>query len=505
MIRALFFLAVLLAGHASAEVVPAISGYATNGVVSNNGSYDSTCDTAIKAAASGVGSLKAATPDLLATAFNTAMPGSISCGSGAVKSAYRVTSNNRLGVSYKSSNSAYTEEVYLGYAGTTYCPAGYQGPATYNGQANMCSGCPAGKEDVNGQCLTACPAGFHRYSPDNGQCEKDCIGDQFQKSDGKCACSTSGNQIVSFPSNSAFYGGTGCNNGCIYQLGSVGVGFSTVYTWGKRNGDICGPNTSLTPAPPLVNVPQLPPSDTSGTGSDGATPDPLNTPNNNQNPMACGAAGGAWGTYNGVGKCLTPDANNPTTTQTPSTTTTTNPDGTTTTTQGTTTTTCDGKTCTTNTTEVTTGPGGTTTTTHSTGGRDPGTGGGNGSGSGSGSGDESGRGEDKGDCTLEPEAPYCKTGTVKEKGQFEEGQEAKMNEAKAAVTAKINEIRSALSSAFAASAPGGVGALPCPPPVSVLGRNISVCVSDYSDQLSVIGAIIVFAAAIVAILLVVTV
>lgn len=365
---------------------------------------------------------------------------------------------------------------------------------------NMCVGCPAGKEDVNGQCLTICPSSYHRHVPDDGQCEKDCIGDQFQKADGLCGCTTSGNQIVSF-SSSAKFGSRGCNNGCIYQLASVGIGFNTVYTWGKRNGDICGANTSLTPAPPLVNLPQMPPADTSGTGSDGSTPDPMNTPQNNNNPMDCGAAGGAWGTYNGVGKCLTPSANNPITTQTPSTTTTTNPDGSTTTTEGTTSTTCDGKSCTTTTTSTTTGPGGTSTTTTTGAGNGTGTG----TGTGSGTGEGNGGGEDQGDCTLEPEAPYCKSGTVKEKGQFEEGQDAKLNEAKGAVTAKLNEIRAALSSAFAASAPGAAGSLPCPAPVSVLGRNISLCVSDYDAELSVIGSIIVFAAAIVAILLVVTV
>lgn len=40
--------------------------------------------------------------------------------------------------------------------------------------------CPAGKVLQGGVCVTSCPTGFHRHEPDDGQCEKDCIGDQVE-------------------------------------------------------------------------------------------------------------------------------------------------------------------------------------------------------------------------------------------------------------------------------------------------------------------------------------
>lgn len=127
--------------------------------------------------------------------------------------------------------------------------------------------------------------------------------------------------------------------------------------------------------------------------------------------------------------------------------------------------------------------------------------GGNGTG-GTGLGDNSGN--EPGECAKEPDSPMCRKGTVKEKGKFGTDQDAKLEEAKAQLTAKFNEIRTNLQGALSASVGAGGGSLPCPPPITVLGRQISVCVNNYADQLSVIGSIIVFAAAIIAILLVVT-
>jgi len=355
--------------------------------------------------------------------------------------------------------------------------------------------CPAGKELVEGSCKTTCPAGFHRNNPDNGQCEKDCIGDQTQESSGKCVCSIgSGKEWVKF--SGSYSSNTGCANGCQYNMGGLAIGVSggSHYTRGQRNGSICGDNTTITPAPKLVEKAPLPPADTSGKGADGQTPDPKNTPDNAKDPESCYGAGGSYGTFNGVGKCLTPSDENVIKSTKPSTSTTNNSDGSSTSTRTEETTTCNGKSCTSSSssTTTTTGPGGsgggssTTTTT------------------GAGSDDGSGQGQDKGDCTLEPDAPYCKTGTPKEKGHFGNGQDAKLEAAKAAVKAKLSQIKTDLSAKFSANASGGAGSLPCPPPVTILGRAISVCVADYGDQLSVIGAIIVFAASIIAVLLVVS-
>lgn len=119
-----------------------------------------------------------------------------------------------------------------------------------------------------------------------------------------------------------------------------------------------------------------------------------------------------------------------------------------------------------------------------------------------GTGDNSGN--EPGECAKEPDSPMCKKGTVKDKGKFDNEQDAKLTEAKQQLTDKFNQIKEQLSAAFQSSAGVGGGTLPCPPSVDVLGKQISFCVQNYADQLSPIGAIIVFAAAIIAILLVVT-
>lgn len=363
--------------------------------------------------------------------------------------------------------------------------------------------CPAGKELADGVCKTACPSGFHRRVPDDGQCEKDCIGEQFQETSGKCACAIGNtNQVISFTGAMT---SQGCNNGCLYQLGSVAVGFGggsptqTSYSWGRKSGGICGANTTLTPAPALINKPTLPPSDTSGTGSDGSSPDPKNTADNNKDPMACGAAGGSWGTYNGVGKCLSASPSSPISTTKPSTSTTTNSDGTSSTTTGQTTTTCDGQSCTTQTTSQTTvsGPGGSSTSTTNS------TGAGTGAGTGTGTGEGEGDGQDKGDCTLEPNAPYCKEGVLKEKGSFNDGpQNAELDAVKGRLRAKFAEIKAAAMGMLEAGGSGGGGSLPCFQPVAVLGQNFNVCFTQYSEKLAPIGGYVIFAASLLAVFIV---
>lgn len=226
-----------------------------------------------------------------------------------------------------------------------------------------------------------------------------------------------------------------------------------------------------------------------GAKCDGNTPAP-STPKPDKKPP-CAATEGVMTSSSGKVSCVpegTPDARKPEVKKTESRET--NPDGSTV--DKTKTTTKDPATGATHTETVTTTPSGTTTSSTDSGG------------SGStakGSGDNSGN--EPGQCAKEPDSPMCKSGTVKEKGKYGD-QDAKVQEAKEQLTAKFNEIKGALSAAFESSAGGGGGSLPCPPPVSVLGKSFSLCIADYGDKLSVLGGIIVFAASIVAILLVVT-
>lgn len=119
-----------------------------------------------------------------------------------------------------------------------------------------------------------------------------------------------------------------------------------------------------------------------------------------------------------------------------------------------------------------------------------------------GGGDNSG--DEPGQCAKEPDSPICKKGTIKDKGKYGAEQDGKLEQAKAELSAKFSEIRGALSNQFRYNGSTGGGSLPCPAPVTVLGATISFCVADYSSSLSVIGDIIVFAATIIAAIIVVT-
>lgn len=266
-------------------------------------------------------------------------------------------------------------------------------PSQTRGAAGICQ-CPTGQTLQGGVCKTPCPEGYHNLNPDNGTCEKDCIGDQVQQNDGTCKCDAgTKNELVSFPSTPGqmFYNGNNaCANGCQYKLWPVAFGLTTIYTYGKRSGSICGSNANVPGLIPVTLKPPLPPSDNSGTGKDGATPDPLNTPPNNSDPVACGNAGGSWGSYNGVSKCLTPDSSNPVTKREGSGETKVNPDGSKSVTQGEKTTTCDGGSCAVETKSVTKDGNGNVT----------------GSSSGSGSGKDAGSDF----CDSHPNSIVCKPG-----------------------------------------------------------------------------------------------
>lgn len=365
--------------------------------------------------------------------------------------------------------------------------------------------CPPGTAlDSVGICKSNCPEGTHAGGIDMALCLADCIGDQTQQADGSCRCQSGNNVGTSFA-----YGADGsagnCANGCSYKPGAAswcpgGVAAAlglkdaasvTCYGSATSTGDICGSNAPNRPNIPLTPRPPVPP-DTSGTGADGSTPDPKNTPDNSKSPESCGASGGTYYTSGGVGKCgtATPDNAMDKVTTNKKSTTTTNPDGTTTTK--------------TESTETTTGPDGTQVTkksessvTKDGAGNVIGTSGSNSTGSGSGKSDSG----QVGDCTLEPDAPHCRKGTVKAKGKFE-SLDPKVAEAKAAFQSYFDTVKIQAKAAVGTFSGSGGGSLPCPAPIQVLGRPFTICAAKYESQLSVIGLIVMFIAAVASVFIV---
>lgn len=175
--------------------------------------------------------------------------------------------------------------------------------------------CGANKVDNGTACVTSCPSGWHSANPDNGQCIEDCIGRQTQAASGECKCAAAGGMV------STDYAAwrDSCVGGCLVSWG-VGVvsavgaakfiaGSATAsqvnaYAYLRFSGDTCSPPSVRIPA----NV-QFIPKDTTGKAADEVTPDPLNKPETNQSPDACAAAGGSFGVFNGVSKCLTDSGN----------------------------------------------------------------------------------------------------------------------------------------------------------------------------------------------------
>lgn len=404
---------------------------------------------------------------------------------------------------------------------TPYCPSGQNWtlagssctrPDCEGDQVRDSGGvcqCPAGKTLEEGTCKTTCPGGYHRFTPDDGRCEKDCIGNQVQDSSGVCKCTPSSNKVYALTAELG--GSPGCDGGCkttsflgtlycpksaapLASIGSLPAGM-TCYGYGGRTGDTCTPATPpridvrLSPVPPPAPVPE--PVQPTPENPTPPAPDPKTTPDNNKDPVACGAAGGVYLEVGGQGKCASPSPDNKMegvkvkATETV----TTNPDGSKTITTEKTTQTNDpvtGQTGTKKTTEtVTKDASGNTTgtsTSDKTGTSD--------SGSGDGSGDEPGQ------CAKEPNSPMCKKGTVPQKGKFDDGQDGKVTAAKDQLRAKFAEVKSAASSMFSGSLATGGGSLPCPPPITILGKSWTLCFADYSDQLSIIGTFIMLAAAV---------
>ncbi|MBS1157773.1 MAG: hypothetical protein H6R15_192 [Proteobacteria bacterium] len=358
--------------------------------------------------------------------------------------------------------------------------------------------CPAGKIDSGGKCVADCPAGYHAGGIDMALCLKDCFGNQIQQADGSCRCNPGSAGVF----ESAFSaGGSVCNNGCDTKLKNpavcspIGVGKALAgalqsgdvrcYSYGTYSGEICGSKEN--PLIPVSLKPyQSPPGDSSGTGADGATPDPQNKPENNKDPVGCGNSGGSYIVINGAGKCLTSTGDNsmPKLNTSEKSSTSTNPDGSTSTTTEKTTTISDSKTGETATSKTS------TTVTKDAAGNVTGTSTAV-SGS-SGTGDKSGN--EPGQCAKEPDSPPCRKGQVtSEKGHFANRDED-LKQAKQDLKDKFSAIQSEITSMFTDIGSGG-GSLPCPPGVEVLGKTFQICASKYSEQLSVIGLVLYFAAA----------
>lgn len=381
-----------------------------------------------------------------------------------------------------SSASMYSEVV---------CPAGYGWEST------ICKkySCPSGFSIDQGMCVrdpTVCPSGYHPRTPDNGQCEQDCFGDQTQKPDGTCGCQA-GNKSYFSGSHAAtaqFQGSGDCYNGCTVKAGFVS--FCAVpsltnpcLTSATTDGSTCGGSmqspvikTTLAPPAPAPD-PETPPEPGE------PEPDPLETPENNNDPDACGAAGGVYYQSGGQSKCGTPGPDNSMDKMTSSkvTGTVTNPDGT--------------QTITTETITTQTAPGGGTTTSKTTTvvTKDAGgnvTGEGTATETGTGLGDKS---DGPGQCAKEPDSPMCKQGKVGKKGKFG-NRDSEIEGAKAELLGYFNGVKTSVSSMFGTL--NGSGALPCPAPVVVLGRPITFCFTDYSAQLSKIGAMVVLVASLLA-------
>ena len=112
------------------------------------------------------------------------------------------------------------------------------------------------------------------------------------------------------------------------------------------------------------------------------------------------------------------------------------------------------------------------------------------------SGSGAGEGSEPGQCAKEPNSPLCKVGQMGEKGQFTP-QTAELAAAKADLLAEWNGINAQVSQMFGTLGSGAAD-LPCPPPIYILGKPISVCVSSYSNSLSGIGAAVLLMASLAA-------
>lgn len=108
---------------------------------------------------------------------------------------------------------------------------------------------------------------------------------------------------------------------------------------------------------------------------------------------------------------------------------------------------------------------------------------------------DSGDGDDgSGKCRDKPELPECKKGELPEKGSFGD-QDAEIAAKKGELRDLFNSIKGQASALLGGAVGTSGGSLPCYPPITVLGRSLSLCFSQFSDELGIIGAYVMLAAA----------
>ncbi|WP_427196877.1 attachment protein [Pseudomonas aeruginosa] len=139
-----------------------------------------------------------------------------------------------------------------------------------------------------------------------------------------------------------------------------------------------------------------------------------------------------------------------------------------------------------------------------------GSGGGDGNGGGDGSGDGSGTGGD-GNGTCDPAKENCSTGPEGPGGELKEPTpgtwddaiatwEKKVEDAKKELKTKVKANVDQMKGAFDLNLAEGGGQLPCEP-MTIWGKSYSLCISDYSGQLSSLRVALLLMAALIAALI----
>jgi hypothetical protein len=419
------------------------------------------------------------------------------------------------------------------------CVYGTPGVGVWGGSGSYSPSCPSGyglyvkSKDSLVVCKSTepntCPENQGWFlSPDDNKCHRpDCIGDQYRDpQNGFCECEK-GRFLYEFNSEqAASVAAGGCANGCFIPTQSmfgacpggllamfhITDGPVTCYSYLERSGEVCYPQgeaASDRPKTPGRSIdaelapPSPPPTDKPGQAPDG-TPDDKNTQDNAKDIISCAKAGGNYVVSGGKGNCLSsqnvpPEKRDATIEGTPKPTTIPGDDGGNSPgiIPGTTVRPSDGN-----------GPTGIqdlppyvppTFTSNppcvkdcpespNPGGSDPGSDpggstGGGGSGS-SGSGD--------GQCAKEPNSPMCRTGVVGAKGHFSDNS-GKVEAATKEFQDYFDSIRNKISDMVGQGATPGGGSLPCRQ-FSAFGRDMSICLDKYADDLAIIGIMVMLAA-----------
>lgn len=444
MIARLFFIVLALLSpsvFAAGTSIPATAGV-TLGAVTLDGGYSSACNTLFTSKLSALTGSTYSSVEQAVSGVQSGMPATSNCHPTSNSTLLSVgpTSSNRIRVIYKLDGSTYTATINIAYAASYVCPSGYTGPLLV-GSVQMCDPVnPCADRDKK-------PNDFLWVSYNKGQSPYG-----YRCKDG---CQVSQTGPVSHPvmnPNGDWYTGGTADRHDLMQIQYYAI---------KCEANAQQSSTGDQPPPPVPPVPKAPKCDpsegvlTTSTGKVVCVPEgmmgapkPIESDTQKREEDA-----------NGVKNTTKNTTKDPITGAT-------------------------------TVTEKTTDANGNVTSSSSSS-----------SGAG-GSGDNSG--DEPGQCAKEPDSPICKKGTIKDKGKYGSDQDGKLEQAKAELTAKFSEIRGALSNQFRYNGSSSGGSLPCPAPVTVLGATISFCVADYSSSLSVIGDIIVFAATIIAAIIVVT-